>query len=186
MRVFLETDRLLLRCGVESDAGLLHELDGDPEVMRYLSGGRATAWAVIEGEVLPRFLGPEARRWIAVEKGAGDFIGWFALEGSGEEGELGYRLRRPAWGRGYASEGARALVDKGFAELGLMRIWGQTMAVNTASRRVMEKAGLVYGRTFHLEWDDPIAGAEHGEVEYALTRAEWLTAAPCRDGGHGE
>jgi RimJ/RimL family protein N-acetyltransferase len=77
-------------------------------------------------------------------------------------------------------------VDKGFGDLGLGRIWGQTMAVNTASRRVMEKAGLGYVRTFHLDWDDPIAGAEHGEVEYALTRAEWLTAAPCRDRGHGE
>jgi RimJ/RimL family protein N-acetyltransferase len=47
------------------------------------------------------------------------------------------------------------------------------MAVNTASRRVMEKAGLRYVRTFHQQWPDRIDGEEHGDVEYALTRAEW-------------
>jgi hypothetical protein len=47
------------------------------------------------------------------------------------------------------------------------------MAVNHASRRVMEKAGLEYVRTFHLEWEDPLPGTEYGEVEYALTRDDW-------------
>jgi RimJ/RimL family protein N-acetyltransferase len=44
----------------------------------------------------------------------------------------------------------------------------------TGSRRVMEKAGLRYLRTFHLEWDDPIPGTEQGEVEYELLREDWL------------
>ncbi len=47
------------------------------------------------------------------------------------------------------------------------------MAVNLASRRAMEKAGLEYTRTFHLEWEDPLPGTEHGEVEYALTKEDW-------------
>ena len=47
------------------------------------------------------------------------------------------------------------------------------MAVNTASRRVMEKAGLAHARNFHEDWQEPIEGAEQGEVEYALTRADW-------------
>ena len=47
------------------------------------------------------------------------------------------------------------------------------MFVNQASRRVMEKAGLSHVRTFHLQWDDPIPGTEHGEVEYEVTRAMW-------------
>jgi RimJ/RimL family protein N-acetyltransferase len=174
MAIFLETERLILRHGAPSDAALLCALDSDPEVMRYL--GKPASLAEIEAETLPRFLRPEARSWIVVEKASGDFLGWFALEGSESEGEIGYRLKRSAWGRGYGSEGARALVDKGFGALGLGRIWGQTMAVNTASRRVMEKARLAYVRTFHLQWDDPIAGVEHGEVEYALTRAQWLAS----------
>jgi RimJ/RimL family protein N-acetyltransferase len=47
------------------------------------------------------------------------------------------------------------------------------MAVNTGSRRVMEKAGLRYARTVHLDWPDPVEGTEHGDVEYRLRRADW-------------
>ncbi len=47
------------------------------------------------------------------------------------------------------------------------------MAVNTGSRRVMEKAGLAHVRTFHVAWDDPLPGSEQGEVEYAITHAGW-------------
>ena len=185
VRIFLETDRLLLRYAVEADAELLHDLDSDPEVMRYLTGGKPTPRSMIETETLPRFLagrnGGEPRCWIAIERASSAFIGGFALEaaadGRADEAELGYRLRRSAWGKGYATEGSRALVAKGFGELGLKRIWAETMAVNLASRRVMEKAGLAYVRTFHLEWDDPIEGTQAGEVEYAITRAEWLAAA---------
>ncbi len=180
MRVFLETDRLLLRYAVRADVDDLYQLNSDPEVLRYLTAKPATR-AAIETEVLPQFLigpdGREPRTWIAVEKATGAFLGGFALEtpadGPADEAELGYRLRPAAWGRGLAAEGARALVAKGFGELGLNRIWGQTMAVNLGSRRVMEKAGLTYVRTFHLQWDHPLEGTEQGEVEYALTRAEW-------------
>ena len=63
-----------------------------------------------------------------------------------DEPELGYRLPA-AWGKGYASEGSRALVEKGFAELGVQRVFATTMAVNIGSRRVMEKAGLKFVRT---------------------------------------
>jgi len=53
------------------------------------------------------------------------------------------------------------------------RIYAETMVVHTASRRVMEKAGLKLVRTFHQAWPYRIEGEEHGDVEYALTRAEW-------------
>ncbi len=60
------------------------------------------------------------------------------------------------------------------------------MVVNTGSRRVMEKAGLRYVRTFHQAWPDAIPGDEHGDVEYALTRDEWEQQAAmdqaCRPG----
>ena len=93
--------------------------------------------------------------------------------GDPDEVELGYRLRRSAWGKGYATEGSRALIHKGFTELGVRRVVARTMAVNTASRRVMEKAGLMHVRTFYPERPDPIEGSEQGEVEYALTEADW-------------
>jgi RimJ/RimL family protein N-acetyltransferase len=180
MRVFLETERLVLRRFTEADADNLFDLHGDPDVMSFITG-RPTPRDVIRNETLPRFLRCYERYagfgyWAAIEKSTGVFLGWFHLlpqEGGPEEVELGYRLRRSAWGKGYATEGSRALIRKGFTELGVRRVVASTMAVNTASRRVMEKAGLTLARTFHQTWPDPIEGAEHGEVEYALTKAEW-------------
>lgn len=140
----------------------------------------------VEAETLPKLLRHRERSdgfgcRAAVERSSGEFVGWFALqpvEGKGpEEVELGYRLRRSVWGKGYATEGSRALIRKAFTELGVRRVLAQTMAVNVASRRVMEKAGLRYARTFHEEWPHPVEGAEHGEVEYALTKAGWKQGA---------
>jgi RimJ/RimL family protein N-acetyltransferase len=137
---------------------------------------------VIENETLPSFLAYYERSerfgfWAAIEKSAGAFLGRFAFhppEGGGsDEAELGYRLEKSSWGKGNATEGSRALIRKGFTELGVRRVFAQTMAVNTASWRVMEKAGLAYARTFHEDWQEPIVGAEHGEVEYALTKSDW-------------
>ncbi|MFT2016694.1 GNAT family N-acetyltransferase [Streptomyces sp. 796.1] len=180
MTVFLTTERLLLRRFTEADVDHLVDLDGDVAVMRYLTG-EPTPRAVIENEVLPKILrdyasGP-AGRWAAFERDSGQFVGWLSLQppadGSVREVELGYRLKAAFWGRGYATEGTRALLRKGFTDLGVERVWAETMAVNTASRRVMEKSGLRYVRTFHVHFDDPLPGTEHGEVEYELRRADW-------------
>jgi RimJ/RimL family protein N-acetyltransferase len=191
VHIFLTTERLVLCRFTEADADNLFDLDGDPEVMRFLTGGKPTPRDVIENEILPRFLRYHKHSegfgvWAAIERSTGAFLGWFAFhppEGGGsDEVELGYRLARPSWGKGYATEGSRALIRKGFTELGTRRVFAQTMAVNIASRRVMEKAGLVYVQTFHEDWPEPIEGAEHGEVEYALTRADWerQTSFPTR------
>ena len=181
MEIFLETERLVLRRFTSDDLDLLAQLDADPEVMRFVTG-RPTPPEQIEKEILPRFLDyyrryPSYGYWAAIEKSTGEFVGWFHLrprQGRPEdELELGYRLKRSAWGRGLATEGSLALIEKAFSQLGARIVFAQTMAVNLASRRVMEKAGLRYLRTFHEKWDDPIPGSEQGEVEYQLTRDEW-------------
>lgn len=186
MQTFLETERLVLRRFTAADLDHLVELDSDPEVMRYLTGGKPTSRDAVRDRILPNILAYYAQHpglgcWAALERSTGEFLGWFALTVKDDDPpsdiELGYRLRRAAWGKGYATEGSRALIDKAFAELGAERVYAETMAVNTASRRVMEKAGLRYVRTFHVEWDDPIEGTEHGEVEYELRRADWVAAA---------
>lgn len=183
MEILLETDRLILRRFTDADADHLVELDSDPEVMFFINGGRPTPREEIEEGVLPRFLRYHRESgafgfWATIEKSTGSFIGWFHLrpepdEGLLDEPELGYRLRRSAWGKGYATEGSRALIDSAFADLGASRVWAQTMVVNTGSRRVMEKAGLRFNRLFHADWPDTIPGDEHGDVEYSLTREEW-------------
>jgi RimJ/RimL family protein N-acetyltransferase len=182
MRVFLETDRLLLRRFTEADVDNLVELDSDPEVMRFINGGRPTSREEVRNDILPAFLAYYQRFagygfWAAVEKSTGEFLGWFHFRpppGAGvDDVELGYRLRRSAWGKGYATEGSRALIRKGFTELGVQRVFAQTMAVNLASRRVMQKAGLRLVRSFHQPWPDHIDGEQHGDVEYALRKADW-------------
>jgi RimJ/RimL family protein N-acetyltransferase len=136
--------------------------------VRHIDDGRPVPRERVEREVLPGVVG--GGWWAAHEKATGAFIGWFELSPAGDGvAELGYRLHPDHWGRGYATEGARALVAHGFAT-GLTKVVATAMAVNTASRRVLEKVGLRYVRTFHEDWPEPIEGAEHGDVEYALTR----------------
>jgi RimJ/RimL family protein N-acetyltransferase len=182
VQTFLETERLQLRRFTDDDVANLVELDSDPEVMRFINGGRPTPPDEIASDVLPAFLRYYERYagfgfWAAVERPTGRFLGWFHLRAAPEsppgEVELGYRLRKSAWGKGYATEGSRALIEKAFAELGVDRVFATTMVVNVASRRVMEKAGLKFVRIFHQEWPDTIEGEEEGDVEYALTRSEW-------------
>ena len=192
MELVLVTERLALRRFTAADVGNLLELDGDPAVMRYITD-KTTSRAEIESQVLPRFLAYHERYrdfgvFAADTLADGAFVGWFGLrpvvpsgdnwlwkDGPADSGvaSLGYRLRRNAWGRGYATEGARALVRKAFTELGVDEVVATAMAVNAASRRVMEKAGLRYVRTVHLEWEHPLEGNEHGDVEYRLSRADW-------------
>ncbi|MEP7179977.1 MAG: GNAT family N-acetyltransferase [Pseudonocardiales bacterium] len=180
--VFLRTHRLLLRRFTAADVDLLVELDSDPQVMHHITGGLVTSREEIVNDVLPAFMDYYRRYdgfgfWAAEEQPAGRFVGWFHLRPSPDDDadtvELGYRLRREAWGQGYAAEGSRALIAKAFTEYGVRRVHAETMAVHGASRRVMEAAGLRYVRTFHQDWPYPIPGDEHGDVEYALTREQW-------------
>jgi RimJ/RimL family protein N-acetyltransferase len=64
----------------------------------------------------------------------------------------------------------------------VQRVIATTMTVNSGSRRVMEKVGLRYVRTFHLDWPDPLPGSEHGEVEYAITLDEWRSSGLSQTG----
>jgi RimJ/RimL family protein N-acetyltransferase len=182
MQVFLETDRLVLRRFTVADVDNLVNLDADPDVMLFITGGIATSREEIQNEVLPAFLAYYQRYegygfWAAIEKATGEFLGWFHFrprqDAAPGEVELGYRLRKSAWGKGYATEGSRALIRSGFTESGVQRVTAEAMAVNQPSRRVMEKAGLKLVRTFHQPWPHPIDGDKSGDVEYALDKTGW-------------
>ncbi len=169
------------------DVDNLFDLNSDPEVMRYLTGGKPTPRERIRDEIIPFHLAVYGRldrlgTWAAESSATGEFLGWFHFRPGPDADitniDLGYRLRRAAWNQGYATEGAQALVSRGFTDLGVERVFGHTMAVNTASRRVMEKCGLTLVRTTPYEGTDSIEGAEHGEVEYALTKPEWQQRTP--------
>ncbi len=190
MHIFLQTEQVVLRRFTEADADNLVALDSDPEVMRFLTGGTPTPREQIENDILPAFLryyerGDRYGYWAAVEKSTGDFLGWFHFrpsKGAGsDEPELGYRLHRSAWGKGYATEVSRTLVSKGFAELGVRRVVAPTYQENIASRRVMEKVGMTLVRTYRLTPEQllqmyGITSPElfdGDDVEYALEKVDW-------------
>jgi RimJ/RimL family protein N-acetyltransferase len=185
--ILLETPRLRLRRFGPADIDRLVELDSDPEVMRYISYGVATPRERYESEIMPRWLAlyassPLLGYWAAELRDGGEFLGWFHLRpdriDEGEQ-ELGYRLRRPAWGHGYATEGGRALVAHGFERVGAGKISARTLRANRGSQRVMEKCGLAYECDFVYP-EDVIAGRSEDEraaVKYAVTRSSWRRPA---------
>jgi len=184
VHAYLDTERLTLRHLTADDADRLTELDSDPAVMRFLTGGEPTPADFYRGRGLPNILAGY-ERWdsnfglfAAEAKDSGAFLGWFLLrperDGPLDEVELGYRLRRAEWGKGYATEGSRALLAKAFTELGVRLVWAETMSLNTASRRVMEKAGLTLAGPLDTPPDMMmVEGAELGGVRYEITRNQW-------------
>lgn len=179
----LRTDRLSLVPLAEEHLEHEIELDSDPEVMRYLLEGRARTRQEVEAAHRRRLSAadrvPGLGYWAGFACDA--FVGWWILEPPERadqgpvdgQAELGYRILRRNWRNGFASEGGRELIRHGLAELGLWRIFAETMAVNAASRATMRSLGMGCVRTFdsgHIS----IEGSEHGEVEYAITRREWL------------
>jgi len=162
---------------------LLVELDADAEVLRYILGRARSAQEVHE-YWLPLCADLDADAvglgwWVGRRRSDGDFTGWWDLSPyrpvpeRPSHAEAGWRLARRHWGRGYATEGAAALLDHGFAAVGLSRVSAETMAVNEPSRRVMGKLGMRHLRTDHRLWEEPLPGAEQGEVVYVITGEEW-------------
>ena len=181
MTPVLKTQRMTLRRFTWSDLDLLVGLNNDPAVMRFLNDGRPVGRTEVANELATWLADYECTNsfgfWAATQTDRGEFLGWFHFRpGAGStdlEPELGFRLRRGVWGQGLATEGSRAIIDRGFFELPIERVYAHTMSVHAASRRVLEKAGLRFVRTFATAWPIPISGDDYGDVEYELTRHQW-------------
>lgn len=171
----LSTTRLTLRRVSCTDRADLLALESDPEVMRYLNGGQPVPEA---GQLGADFLTPrgeEPEVLAAHLRASKTFIGWFALFDDGlvdglRTAEIGYRLCRAAWGQGYATEGVLALIETAFGSLGFDRVRAETMAVNQASRRVLDKAGLCLIETVVPKRASAVPGAEQGDVIYEIRK----------------
>ena len=171
--VVLETDRLLLRHFEWPDLDALHAIMSDPDVMRYVGTGkpktrqqteRLLGFWITDNErrwdehTLARL--PQLRRaverdahfsvWATIEKRTNRLVGrcgllaW-DLEGR-KETEVGYMVARPHWGRGFATEAARAIRDHGFERLGIERLISLIQPANVASQRVALKNGMHHER----------------------------------------
>jgi len=151
----IRTERLHMRRLTREHLPDLVELDSDPEVMRYINGGQPNSREVYEAELLPRMTAwdEEPYGFLAAYEGE-RFVGWFHLRPTVAPGEtmleLGYRLRRDVWGRGLATEGARALVRYAFEVLGEEAVDACADPRNAGSIGVMVKCGMEYaGRFVH-------------------------------------
>jgi RimJ/RimL family protein N-acetyltransferase len=160
----IRTARLLLRRWRDEDHEPFAALNADSEVMRYFPAllDRVESDRSIE-RFEQRFEEQGFGLWAVELLATGEFIGFTGLNtmpdgvpGSGDQ-EVGWRLARHAWHQGYATEAARAALDVGLNQLRLPRIWSMTAVLNTPSRAVMERLGMVRHRLF----DHPKLEARH-------------------------
>ena len=177
----LVTARLRLRPPTETDADDLVALMSDAHVLRYWD---APPWS--DPGRVERFLsvsrqqaeeGTGAR--LVIEEGRdGTFLGWCTLQGWNHDhrrASLGYCLAAPAWGHGYATEAARALLTWAFATLDLNRVQAEVDTRNPASGRVLEKLGFRLEGT--LREDCVVDGVVSDSWVYGLLRRDWQQLA---------
>ncbi|ETX09251.1 GNAT family N-acetyltransferase [Candidatus Entotheonella palauensis] len=169
--VILETERLLLRHFYRFDDQAMNRVFGDAEVMRYGDGVQTEAWVrawlqnCLEHDYPKWGFGP----WAVVEKQRREVIGYCGLfyfpDVNGRpEIEIGYRLARAFWGKGYATEAVLAVRDYGFNVLCLPRLIAMIDPGNVASIRVAEKAGM------HYEDEVMFEGYTHPDRVYVIAR----------------
>ena len=153
MKVFVETERLILRELVDKDASAIFELDSDPLVHTYL--GNNPMQTMKQSKEVIEFVRKQYSengigRWATIEKESGDFIGWTGLKvedkltnGHVNYNDLGFRFKPKYWGKGYATEALGAVVKFSHTELALNRLEAWTIEGNVASDRVLIKNGFL-------------------------------------------
>lgn len=158
MKMIAETERLILRELVAEDETAMFELDSDPEVHRYV--GNSPVESIEQIQDIIEFIQKQYEengvgRWAVIEKSSNKFIGWAGLKLFKNEMnkhsnfyELGYRFIKSYWGKGYATEAAKASVKYGIEQLGVKEIFAMTDVENVNSKKVLEKAGFKYIETF--------------------------------------
>jgi RimJ/RimL family protein N-acetyltransferase len=171
----LVTSRLLLRLWRDSDLEAFAALNADPRVLEYfprtLSRSESdTAVDRIRAHFDRRGFG----LWAVEVPGVADFIGFVGMTVPGFEAhftpcvEIGWRLDREFWGRGYATEAARVVLDFGFHSLGLGEIVSFTVPANLRSRAVMERIGMT--RSAADDFDNPNVPDGHPLRRHVLYR----------------
>jgi RimJ/RimL family protein N-acetyltransferase len=168
----LRTARLALRHLVPDDAQAMFDLNADPEVLRFTPDAPPASVDEVRRALEDYqnvYRDDGFARWAAIEETTGEWLGWCGLRRQADgEVDLGYRFRRPSWGRGFATEGARASLAYGFEALGLARIMAVAHADHVRSIRVLEKIGMRYEKTTTY--------GNAPAVLWALSRDAWSTA----------
>jgi ribosomal-protein-alanine N-acetyltransferase len=159
MLQLVETDRLILREIIPSDVMYIFRLDSDPEVQAYVGNAPITTLEQAQKTtdyILQQYATNGIGRWAVIEKKTNEFVGWSGLKfindqvinGHQNYYDLGYRFLKAHWGKGYATEAARASLDYGFKKLKLSEIFAFADTRNSASRQVLKKVGFKEVNTF--------------------------------------
>jgi RimJ/RimL family protein N-acetyltransferase len=169
----IETARLILRPWRDSDLPVFAEQNADPVVMRYLVGPLTRAQSdAYAAQAVQHLAETGYCKWAVEAPGVAPFIGAVGLSRVKFEAsftpavEVAWRLHRNYWGRGYATEAARAAIEDGFTRVGLPEIVALTTLGNTASQRVMER--LCMTRT--IEFDHPLVAEDSPLRRHVLYR----------------
>jgi len=180
----IETERLILRPWREADKPAFAALNGDPEVMRHFPKLMTREESDTLAERIMARMAERGWGSFAVEvKGGEPFIGFVGPNVPSYEipygpcVEIGWRLARAAWGRGYASEAARTAVDFAFRRLGLAEIVSFTVVANDRSRRVMQRLGMTHDPAD--DFDHPMIAEGHPmrrHVLYRLGASDWAAS----------
>lgn len=178
MSFSITTDRLLIRPWEPRDRPAFAALATDPEMMRFMTGGRPWTDEEIDGYFTRQAGTLEANGFClgaVEERASGRTIGLGGLQLLGSTGELetGYWIARDLWGRGYASEAAGGALRHAFEVVGGPRVMAITDHENRASRRVMEKIGMTYLR----DTNGVELGHRMPEIEvvlYGIERDDWF------------
>ena len=142
----LETKRLYLREFHIEDGEFFFELNKDPEVVKY-TGDKAFESTEEAREFIYNYKHYEKfgyGRWLVIEKESGNKIGFCGLKNNGNYIDLGYRFIKSAWGKGYATEAAHAVLQAGFQRPQLEEVFVYAHPENTASLRVIKKLDFQY------------------------------------------
>jgi RimJ/RimL family protein N-acetyltransferase len=177
----IRTDRLMLRGWRHADRGPFAELNADPQVAEFLGGplDRDGSDALVD-RILVRWDSDGHGLWAVERVEDGRFLGFVGLAAPSFDAvfspcvEVGWRLAREAWGRGYATEAAWAALRFGFVELDLDEIVSFTTVANVRSRAVMERLGMT--RDPVDDFDHPSFPDGHPirpHVLYRLRRERW-------------
>ncbi|MFP4056730.1 MAG: GNAT family N-acetyltransferase [Candidatus Brocadiia bacterium] len=174
----LHTERLALREFEERDWTAVHRYAADPEVVRFMQWGpnaEAETQGFVARAIAAQAAQPRTGYELAIVRAAdGQLIGSGGLrlaDAQARSGSIGYCLARPFWGRGYATEAAKALLGLAFDSLGLHRVWAACDVENAASARVLQKAGLIReGRLREHKW---VKGRWRDSLLFALLDREW-------------
>lgn len=168
----IETERLLLREFLATDAEGLFELESNPNV--HLFVGNKPIKHIEESNDYIKFVQKQYKdfgtgRWAVILKETNEFIGWSGIKYITDEinnhknfYELGYRFIEKHWGKGYATEAGKAFIDYAFSEMKVDAVYAYADAGNENSRKILEKLGFHYINSFEYQ--------EELEVWYELKR----------------